>query len=225
MCNLYRLRASRAEIADIFRVEVPDGANYAEEVYPGYAGLVVTGDQARVMTWGFPRIMTGRQGKKLRPRPVTNARSENLGSPFWRESFVGRRCLIPLNQWAEPEGESGRMTRSWYALPGGEPFAVAGLWSPSDIWGACHTMVMVPSCAQMAQVHDRMPVILAREDWERWMDSQPREALDLCRTWNEELVYEPTTEPFSLQRANGSGNRTTSPPTPPKPDDRQLPLI
>jgi putative SOS response-associated peptidase YedK len=117
------------------------------------------------------------------------------------------------------------MTRSWYALSGGEPFAVAGLWSPNDIWGACYTMVMVPSCAQMAQVHDRMPVILAREDWKHWMAREPREALNLCRTWNEQLVYEPTTEPFSLQRAHGAGNRTATPPTPPEPDDRQLPLF
>lgn len=225
VCNLYRLRAAKAEIADIFRVAVPEGANYGEEVYPAYAGLMVAGDQARVMTWGFPRIMTGRQGRKLRPRPVTNARSENLGSPFWRESFAQRRCLIPLSQWAEPEGESGRMTRSWYALPGSELFAVAGLWSPSDIWGACYTMVMVPSFQQMAQAHDRMPVILPREDWERWTGSKPREALSLCRTWTEELVYEPTADPFVPATANTAARKTSIPPTPPKRDDRQLPLL
>ncbi len=175
---------------------MPEGANFAEEVYPGYPGIVTAGDQARVMNWGFPRVLTGKKGQKLKPRPVTNARDDNLTSPFWRSSFEKRRCLIPVSQWAEPEGDEGRMTRSWYALPGDEPFAVAGLWRPTDIWGKCYTMVMVPACEQMAQVHDRMPVILRREDWTDWIEGSPEDAFALCRTWSEDLAFERTDVPW-----------------------------
>lgn len=196
MCNLYRMRHDRAEVARLFRADIPTGANYASEVYPGYPGLVTAHDQARVMHWGFPLIRTGGKGQKLKPKPkpkpVTNARDDKLHTPFWRSSFERRRCLIPVSQWAEPEGEERRMTRTWYALPGGEPFAVAGLWQPTDVWGKCYTMVMVPSCDQMAEVHGRMPVILRRDDWGTWLDGGPAEAFRLCQTWDGVLDVERT---------------------------------
>ena len=194
MCNLYRMRSGQAEIAHIFGAQIPSGANYADEVYPGYPGLVTAHDQARVMHWGFPVVLTGRQGQKLKPKPVTNARDDKLHTPFWRSSFEKRRCLIPVSQWAEPEGEDRRMTRTWYALPGSEPFAIAGLWRPTDVWGKCYTMVMVPSCDQMTEVHDRMPVILRREDWGTWLDAPPQDAFTLCQTWAGPLEVERTDE-------------------------------
>ena len=91
------------------------------------------------------------------------------------------------------------MTRTWYSLPGGEPFAMAGLWRPTDNWGKCYTMVMVPSNAQMAEVHDRMPTILRREDWGIWLDGEPDEASALCRTWDSLLDIERTQERWAGQ--------------------------
>lgn len=61
------------------------------------------------------------------------------------------------------------MTRTWYSLPGGEPFAVAGVWRPTSEWGLAYSMVMVDGCPQMADVHDRMHVVLDRDDWARWL--------------------------------------------------------
>jgi putative SOS response-associated peptidase YedK len=121
MCNLYRLNKPAADIAHLFGVEATQGANYSEEVYPGYPGLVMAGRRLKVMNWGFPLVMTGRNGQKLKPKPVTNARDDKLSTAFWRASFESRRCLIPVSAWAEPEGEAGQMTRTWYSLPGGEP--------------------------------------------------------------------------------------------------------
>ena len=188
------MRTGKADIARIFSAEIPERANYSAEVYPGYPGLVTAHGEARVMTWGFPLVMTGRHGQKLKPKPVTNAREDKLHTPFWQASFERRRCLVPVSQWAEPEGEEGRMTRTWYALVGGEPFAVAGLWRPTDEWGKCYTMVTAPSCQQMSAVHDRMPVILHREDWARWLDASPDQAFGLCRTWPGQLMVERTEE-------------------------------
>ena len=130
----------------------------------------------------------------MKPKPVTNARDDKLQTAFWNSSFERRRCLIPITQWAEPEGEGGRMTRTWYSLPDREPFAVAGLWRPTDSWDKCYTMVMVPSSEQMAEVHDRMPVILRREDWGVWLGGAPTEAGALCQTWNRLLDVERTKE-------------------------------
>ena len=112
MCNLYRLRGSTAEIAQFFNAEPDLGANFGEEVYPAYPGLVIAQGQARVMTWGFPRPMIGKQGQQLKPKAVTNAREDKLHTSFWRNSFTSRRCLIPVSAWAEAVGEKGRMTRT-----------------------------------------------------------------------------------------------------------------
>jgi putative SOS response-associated peptidase YedK len=45
-----------------------------------------------------------------------------------------------------------------------------------------YTMVMVDSCEQMAQVHDRMPVILRPEQWAQWADGSPAQAAELFQT-------------------------------------------
>ena len=192
MCSLYRLHQSAAEVAKVFDVAAAPGLNFSAEVYPGYPGLVVEGGAARVMHWGFPLVLTGKQGQKLKPKPVTNARDDKLHTAFWRDSFVHRRCLIPVSQWAEPQGQPRQMTRSWYGLPDANLFAVAGLWRPTAEWGDCYTLVMVDSSAQMAEVHDRMPVILHRADWPRWTGGAPAEAFGLCKTWTGALAADHT---------------------------------
>lgn len=194
MCNLYRMTKGTAEVARLFDATADSRANFAAEVYPGYPGLVVEGGMARVMNWGFPLVLTGRQGQKLKPKPVTNARDDKLHSAFWKDSFAARRCLIPVSQWAEPEGPGGRMTRTWYNLPGVELMAIAGLWRPTAEWGHCYTMVMVDSSPQMAEVHDRMPVLLRPEDRAQWVEGSPEQAFALCRTWPGDLAVERTAD-------------------------------
>jgi putative SOS response-associated peptidase YedK len=66
-------------------------------------------------------------------------------------------------------------------------------------------MVMVDGHAQMADVHDRMPLILAREDWATWQQASPEDALALCRTWPGDLVVDRSTELWS-----GKGHATGS---------------
>jgi hypothetical protein len=90
-------------------------------------------------------------------------------------------------------------------MPGKEPFAVAGLWRPTDVWGKCYTMVMVPSSDQMTDVHDRMPVILRREDWDIWLDASPQDAFALCQTWAGPLEGERTDERWAGRRYAGAG--------------------
>ena len=107
MCNLYRMTKGVDEIARLFAVEPDSGANFAEEVYPGYPGLVVAEGRARAMNWGFPLVLKGKQGQPLKPKPVTNAREDKLLTAFWRDSFAARRCLVPVSAWAEAEGEKG----------------------------------------------------------------------------------------------------------------------
>jgi putative SOS response-associated peptidase YedK len=207
MCNLYRMTKGNAEVANLFKVEGDLAANYAAEVYPGTPGLVIAEGRARAMHWGFPLVLTGKQGQKLKPKPVTNAREDKLLTGFWRDSFVHRRCLIPVSQWAEAEGDKGRMTRTWYGLPGEDVFAVAGLWRPSAEWGEVYTLVMVDGHPRMAAVHDRMPLILSHAAQRLWLEGGADEALALCQTWEDAITVDRTVERWA-----GGGNQAKQQP-------------
>lgn len=220
MCNLYRLGASREEVAAYFRsidqwrnqiTETP--ANYAAEIYPGYPGLVLAGAGLRAMNWGFPLAMKSRKtGAPLKPKPVNNARTDKLNTPFWRASFEKRRCLIPLTAFAEAEGRAGAMTRTWISVPQAAPavgekgtpnssiFCAAGIWRWSEEWGEVYSMVMTDPCAATAEVHDRMPVIVAPADYGRWLASTPEQAFALCVPWAGEIAIERTAEPWFKRR-------------------------
>ncbi len=199
MCNLYRMTKNATEVAAWFdAVEGSQGANFGAEVYPGYPGLVVAEGAVRAMTWGFPLVLTGKQGQKLKPKPVNNARTDKLATFFWRHSFAERRCLIPLSGWAEAQGAKGRMTRTWLSLPDAPLFAAAGVWRQSDEWGACYSMVMTDSAGtDAASVHERMPVLLAPDDYASWTEGTPDAALALCRPWAGALAIDRTQEPWA----------------------------
>lgn len=196
MCNLYRMTKNASEVAAWFEaIEAAQGVNFGAEVFPGYPGLVAAEGEVRAMVWGFPLVLKGAKGRPLKPKPVNNARVEKLSSFFWRNAFEQRRCLIPLSGWAEAEGPKGRMTRTWLAVPDTPLFAVAGVWRASDEWGACYAMVMTESAGSAAaEVHARMPVLLAPADYARWLSGSPQEALALCQPWQGPLTIERTDE-------------------------------
>lgn len=189
-----------AEIANLFRATPDAGANLGSEVYPGYPGLVVARGQARLMSWGLPLVLRGKQGQLLKPKPVNNARTDKLGTSFWRDSFEKRRCLIPVSAWAEAEGPKGVMTRTWLSLPEQEVFAAAGIWRPTQEWGDAYAMVMTECCEQMAQVHDRMPVLLSPDQWDEWLGGSSDLAIGMCQPWHGAIDVERTAEPWIKRR-------------------------
>jgi len=207
MCNLYRMTKNAAEVAAWFdAVDAAQGANFAEEVYPGYPGLVVAEGAVRAMTWGFPLVLKGAKGQPLKPKPVNNARTDKLATFFWRHSFEERRCLIPLTGWAEAQGVKGRMTRTWLSLPDAPLFAAAGVWRQSEEWGDCYSMVMTDSDGtDAASVHERMPVLLAPGDQTAWTGGTPDEALALCRGWAGPLAIDRTDQPWAKGAAHQPG--------------------
>jgi len=150
------------------------------------------------MSWGFPMRLKGmKPGSK--PRPVNNARADKLDSFMWRYSFEERRCLIPVSAFAEAEGEKGAKTKTWFSLPDEPIFAVAGLWRDTEEWGLAYTMVMTEACIHVANVHDRMPVILRRDDWQDWLDGPPDDARILCRPYPDPMVVNRTSERWNAR--------------------------
>ncbi|MCT2398546.1 SOS response-associated peptidase [Novosphingobium mangrovi (ex Huang et al. 2023)] len=190
MCNLYRMARAQEEVARLFGARQAGPSNVGELVYPGYSGMVVAGGELRSMAWGFPLTLKG----SSRPRPVNNARADKLNSGFWRSSFRERRCLIPMEAFAEAEGPKGRKTRTWLSLPDRSVFTCAGIWRDSAEWGPAYSMVMTDAAKATAEVHDRVPVILSSGDEDRWLNGSPDDALALCRPWTEPITIKRTDE-------------------------------
>ena len=204
MCNLYKMSKSQDEVAHFFDAIAQDLAvipgNAPEEVYPGYNGVVLAEGKVRPMTWGFPLARKGAKGQPLKPKPVNNARTDKLSGPFWSASFRALRCLIPVSRFAEAEGPKGGKTRTWFALPDADLFAVAGLWRPSAEFGDAYSMVMTEACQHVAGVHDRMPVIVAASDWSTYLGDDVQAAFDLCQPWPGNMAVERTDVPWAGRR-------------------------
>ena len=188
MCNRYQ-PGERKRIIDFFDAQVLRAVNDGPAiVHPREPGWVIrAGEQGPVleqMTWGFPVALRGKSGHLLKPKPVNNARFDKLGS-FWRRwaAFPEQRCLVPATRYAEAVGEPGRMTTTWLSLESTPVFAWAGLWSSSEEWGAVYTCVMTSCAAELAEIHDRSPVILAREDWDAWLHAPLGELARFDRPW------------------------------------------
>ncbi len=102
-----------------------------------------------------------------------NARSESAArSPAFREAFARRRCLIPATGFYEWRKAAGARAQPWlFEMADGRPFAFAGLWQPAtqSAPASCLILTTEPN-ALAASVHDRMPAILAREDYAAWLD-------------------------------------------------------
>ena len=199
MCNLYTMRKSAAEVAAHFGVSSFASSNAPEEIYPGRPGLVVHNlDHRRTlrsMAWGFPLRLKGMKPES-KPKAVNNVRADKLDSFMWRYSFAERRCLIPVTEFAEAEGEKGSKTRPWFSLPNEELFADAGIWRNTDEWGPAYSMVMTEACIHVADVHDRMPVIVGRNSWTDWLDGPPDDARLLCQPYPADMVVRRTDEPW-----------------------------
>jgi putative SOS response-associated peptidase YedK len=201
MCNLYQLRKSAAEVAAHFGVDTPVQSNAGEEVYPGYPGMVVREEAgARVlqsMVWGFPLRLKG-MSPTAKPKPVNNI--ADLTKPMW----VGLarkpewRCLIPLTGFAEAEGAKGSKTRTWFSVKDAPIFAWAGLWRDSAEWGPVYSGVMTDCNEAIRPVHDRMPVLLHRDDHDRWLHGSFDDILAFqARCFPDDLiVMERTGEPW-----------------------------
>lgn len=104
-----------------------------------------------------------------------NAMAETVDTkPVYREAFRRRRCLVPVNNFYEWKKLDAK-TKQPYAigLKGGGLMALAGLWenwkSPTEEWVRSFTVITCPPNALCAEVHDRMPVVLAPDAWPVWL--------------------------------------------------------
>ena len=126
------------------------------------------------MRWGL--VPSWADDPKIGDRMI-NARAESLGEKAaFKTAFRKRRCLIPADGFYEWQKLTGKKKQPMFIhRRDGEPIAFAGLWevwrsSAEDPWLLSCSIVTTRANRMMEPVHDRMPVMLAADEWEPWLD-------------------------------------------------------
>ena len=182
MCGRYSFAIEDALILERFGIRVRTAIYKARyNCSPTQNLAVITNNDPDAMSffrWGLvpnwakdPSI-----GNKL-----INARAETLvEKPSFKNAFRNRRCLVPATGFFEWQ-HNGRDVAWHFGMKNGDAFCFAGLW---DKWvsgdgGIIHSFTIITTSpnALVGQIHNRMPVILLREDEQRWISPQPDPSL------------------------------------------------
>ena len=111
---------------------------------------------------------------------MINARAETVDSkPAYRNAFKHRRCLIPSEGFYEWKAGAQGKTPYLIRRTDGAPFGMAGLWETwrdpdGEPLESC-TMIVTDANDLVRNLHDRMPVILSREDYDAWLDPDTKD--------------------------------------------------
>ena len=138
-----------------------------------------TGERTlQLLRWGL--IPSWTKDAKGGRKPI-NARAETIASsPMFKGAYAKRRCLLPIDGFFEWKAIKGSKTKQPYALAMKDrsPFAVAGIWenwTRPDTGETIRTFAVITCEANelVSQIHDRMPVIIAPTDYDRWLGQEP----------------------------------------------------
>ncbi len=119
---------------------------------------------------------------------LINARAESVAAkPAFRDAYRRRRCLVVADGFYEWKKEGTRKQPYLIRLKSGDPFGFAGLWSvwsgPADERLETFTIITTDANALCALIHNRMPVIIAPEDQDVWLDPGAGDAQALLRPY------------------------------------------
>jgi putative SOS response-associated peptidase YedK len=119
---------------------------------------------------------------------LINARRESVArTAAFREAYQRRRCLVPADGFFEWQKDGRTRQPLVVRRKDQAPFAFAGLWErwPQPGGGVLRscTIITCPANELIAPVHDRMPVILATEDYERWLDPSRADGRELLEPY------------------------------------------
>ena len=168
MCGRFVAASTRDLLVDWFGVEEVAGGGALPASYnvaPTDDVYTVVDEDGRRLLRVTPWGLVAGDGAT----PLINARAETLTErPAFREAFERRRCLIPADGFYEWETmpAGGKQPYLFAAVEGG-PVGFAG------IYGRRGTCAIVTSAAAppVTRLHERMPVIVARDRWDLWLDS------------------------------------------------------
>lgn len=205
MCGRFALYTDPIALAKRFQTENAPDWEASYNVAPSQIIPIVRNEHDRrrfaPARWGL--IPSWAKDLKIGYSTI-NARAETVvEKSSFRSAFKHRRCLVPVDGWFEWQEIEGQKTKQpWYiTLSDQQPTALAGLWERwqgqdgSEI-ESC-TIIVTSGNELMQPIHDRMPVILPKADWEQWLDCKNTDAKGLqamlTQYPSEEMVAWPVT--------------------------------
>jgi putative SOS response-associated peptidase YedK len=132
------------------------------------------------LRWGLiPHWRSDTSGGR---KPI-NAKCETVRSlPTFRDAYGLQSCIVPVDGFFEWKAIKGQKTKQPYAIAmkSGKPFGIGGIWEnwkepAGGEWIRTFAIITTDANPLVAEIHDRMPLILAPEDYSRWLgDGQTR---------------------------------------------------
>jgi putative SOS response-associated peptidase YedK len=178
MCGRFTLATSSDEIADLFDVSDLPEIKPRYNIAPTQDVPVCRVDDDRrgvaELHWGLVPFWADE--KKIGNRMI-NARGETVANkPAFRAAFKYRRCLIPADGFYEWKKEQGGKQPYRIRRKDDAPFAFAGLW---EQWSdedneklESFTIITCDAADWISDLHGRMPVILERDHFDFWLDTE-----------------------------------------------------
>lgn len=179
MCGRYGNFMPAEEITALFGAEGPlvwdERFNIAPSQDAPIALRSKSGNRVGTLRWGL------HVGSADRGRRQINARSETIHTrPAFRTAFERRRCVVPASGFFEWRLEGDRKVPYWITAADGAPLVMAGVWGrdpESSEQGGEQRMgepgfaVLTRAATEpLLQIHERMPAILNRAQWDAWLD-------------------------------------------------------
>lgn len=176
MCGRYALYGPVSRYREHFGVEDDFDFRPRYNIAPSQALPVirrdVEGRRAFVPArWGLIPSWVKEPAELSQP---INAKSETAAvKPMFRHAFRRNRILVPAAAFYEWKAEAGRKQPYLIRMRDGAPFGMAGLlehWTGSE--GEIQTFAILTTApnALMAGIHNRMPAIVAPEQYSDWLD-------------------------------------------------------
>lgn len=186
MCGRYTLTPEASEIvAEFPDLEMPADWTRRYNVAPTDRVLVVTdrgGHRALEMfAWGL--IPSWAKDPKI-GGSLINARADSVATkPAFRAAFKKRRCLVLADGFYEWRRVGSKKQPMYFRMKDHGVFGMAGLWEiwkPAGTSGGEYTLsctiVTGPPNELVAPIHDRMPVIVPRQEHSRWLSGETNAA-------------------------------------------------
>ena len=183
MCGRFTLTADINKIQQSFPgVELPPEMPARFNISPSQPVAVIPNDgknRLDYFVWGL--IPSWAKDPSIGNRMI-NARAETLiEKPAYRAAFRRRRCLVLADGFYEwrMEADGKRKTPMYIRMTDGKPFAFAGLWenwnSPDGSQILSCTIITTNPNALMAGIHNRMPVILSKDAYPTWLETDEQD--------------------------------------------------
>jgi putative SOS response-associated peptidase YedK len=192
MCGRFSQQRPASELAEIFAAEpLVDDPGARFNVAPTDDALVVVQREERRAITAYRWGLVPHWAKDLKTGSrMFNARAETITtSPAFRDAFKRRRCLVPVDSFYEWKRE-GTIRQPYNVVrTDGRPLVLAGLWAgwkdpATDAVRRTFTIVTTTPNDALVDLHDRMPVLIADDAWDRWLatdDTEPSELLAMLQ--------------------------------------------